>query len=110
MLLTNVRTAPKKKRVKGVGGPQLIIDKVGDLQGFFEVYASEYTKANILSFANIEELYSMTYDRGQALPVYMGDKDVKLKRREKLYVTDWIRHLTKRYTYLRMGTYEDCRR
>jgi len=49
MLLTNVRPAPKMIRVKGVGGPQLIVDKVGGLPGFFEVYASEYKKANILS-------------------------------------------------------------
>jgi hypothetical protein len=90
MLLTNVRAAPKKIRVKGVGGPQLIVDKVGDLQGFFEVYACEYTKANILSFADVEDLYSITYDRGQAFNVHMGDGDVKFKWREKLYVADWI--------------------
>jgi hypothetical protein len=90
MLLSNVRAAPKKIRVKGVGGPQLIVDKVGDLQGFFEVYACEYTKANILSFADVEDLYSITYDRGQALTVHMGDSDVKFKRREKLYIADWI--------------------
>jgi len=41
MLLTNVRTAPRKIRIKGVRGPQLIVDKVVDLQGFFKVYASE---------------------------------------------------------------------
>ena len=62
--LTNVRTAPKKIRVKGVGAPQPIVDKVRDLQGFFKIYASEYMKANILSFADVEDLYSIMYDRG----------------------------------------------
>jgi len=74
----------------------------------------------------------------------IGDRDVKFKRREKLYIADWIgksdtyatvhdnalvytkeelcrakevyelvkktvvtHHLTKRYTYLWTGTYED---
>jgi hypothetical protein len=90
MLLTNVRAAPKKIRVKDVRGPQLIVDKVRELQGFFEVYACEYTKANILSFADVEDLYSITYDRGQAFTVHRGDGDVKFKWREKLYVADWI--------------------
>jgi hypothetical protein len=90
MLLTNVRTVPKKIRVKGIRGPQLIVDKVGDLQGFFKIYASEYTKTNILSFANVEDLYPITYKRGQAFIVYIGDKDVKFKQREKLYVADWV--------------------
>ncbi len=40
MMLKNVRPAPKKIVIKGVGGPQLIVNRVGDLEGFFEVYAS----------------------------------------------------------------------
>jgi len=36
MLLTNVRTAPKKIRVKCVGEPQLFVDIVGHLQGFLK--------------------------------------------------------------------------
>jgi hypothetical protein len=39
-----------KKKVKGVGGTQLIVDMAGDLEGFFEVYASEHTKAKTLVF------------------------------------------------------------
>jgi hypothetical protein len=60
MLLKNVRPAPKKIVIKGVGGPQLIVDQVGDLEGFFEVYASEHTKANILSFSDVEDMYKVT--------------------------------------------------
>ena len=36
MLLKNVRPAPKKIVIKGVGGPQLIVDLVGDLEGFLK--------------------------------------------------------------------------
>jgi hypothetical protein len=55
MLLMDVRPADKKIRVKGVGEVQLIVDKVGMLDGFFHVYASENTKANVLSFAEVED-------------------------------------------------------
>jgi hypothetical protein len=54
-LLKNVRAAKHSVRIKGVGGTQLIVDQVGDLDGFFEVYASEHTKANLLSFADVED-------------------------------------------------------
>jgi hypothetical protein len=36
MLLKNVRPAPKKIVIKGVRGPQLIVDLVGDLEGFLK--------------------------------------------------------------------------
>ncbi len=36
MLLRDVKSAEKKIRVKGVGGVQLIVDKVGMLDGFFK--------------------------------------------------------------------------
>jgi hypothetical protein len=90
MLLKNVRPAPKKIVIKGVGGPQLIVDQVGDLEGFFEVYASEHTKANILSFAGIEDMYKVTYKRGAMFIVHMVDRDVKFKRKENLYMADWV--------------------
>jgi hypothetical protein len=90
MLLKNVRPAPKKIVIKGVGGPQLIVDQVGDLEGFFKVYVSEYTKANILSFADIEDMYKVTYKRGATFVVRMQDRNVEFKCREKLYVVDWV--------------------
>ncbi len=36
MLLKNVRPAVKKIVIKGVRGPQLIVDLVGDLEGFLK--------------------------------------------------------------------------
>jgi hypothetical protein len=90
MLLKNVRPAVKKIVIKGVRGPQLIVDQVGDLEGFFEVYASEHTKANILSFAEVEDMYKVTYKGGAAFVVHMADRNVEFKRKEKLYVADWV--------------------
>jgi hypothetical protein len=58
------------------------------LKDFFEVYASEDTKANVLSFADVEDMYEITYIRGEAFIVHMGDRDLVFKRREKLYVAD----------------------
>jgi len=86
--MNNVRPAPKKIVIKGVGGPQLIVNRVGDLEGFFEVYASEYTKANILSFADVEDMYKVTYKRGETFVVHRQDRNVEFKCREKLYVAD----------------------
>jgi hypothetical protein len=78
MLLSNVKKA--KQKVKGVGGTQLIVDMVGHLDGFFEVYASEHTKANVLSFGDVEDLYKITYTRGDSFVVHMSDdKHIEFK-------------------------------
>jgi hypothetical protein len=70
MLLKDVRHADKKIRVKGVGGVQLIVNKVGMLDSFFQVYASENNKANVLSFAEVEDKYNISYVRGESFMVY----------------------------------------
>jgi hypothetical protein len=57
MMLSEVHPAERRIRISGVGGLQLIVDKVGMLDGFFQVYASEHTKANVLSFADVEDKY-----------------------------------------------------
>jgi hypothetical protein len=89
MLLRDVQKAQRRIRVKGVGGPQLIVDEEGILEGFFPVYASEHTKANVLSFADVKDLYDITYVRKQAFIVHMADRDLVFKRKQKLYVADW---------------------
>jgi hypothetical protein len=89
-LLKNVRPAKHQVRVKGVGGTQLIVDQVGDLDGFFEVYASEHTRANVLSFADVEDKYVVTYKEKEAFTVRLScGKEIKFARRNKLYVADW---------------------
>jgi hypothetical protein len=87
-LLENVRPAERNIKVKGVGGVQMVVSKKGELRIFFEVYASEETKANILSFADVEDMYEITYIRGEAFVVHMPGGDLIFKRRDKLYVAD----------------------
>jgi hypothetical protein len=89
-LLKNVRKANHRVRVKGVGGTQLIVDQVGDLDGFFEVYASEHTRVNILSFANVEDKYIVTYKEKEAFTVQLScGKTINFTRRNKPYAADW---------------------
>ena len=59
------------------------------MDGFFPVYASEHTKANVLSFSDVEDLYDITYVRKRAFIVHMADRDLVFKRKQKLYEADW---------------------
>jgi hypothetical protein len=86
-----VREVKQKIKVKGVGAPpQLIVDMVGDLEGFLEVYESEHTKANILSLVDVEDLYEITYSGGEAFVVHMKDRSIEFKCRDKLYIADLV--------------------
>jgi hypothetical protein len=51
------------------------VNKVGDLLSFFKVYASAETKANVLSFADVEDLYDITYVRQQAFVVHIQKRE-----------------------------------
>jgi len=88
-LLKSVRPAGIRIRVKGVGGVQMVVEHVGDLEVFFEVYASDEAKANVLSFAAVEDMYEVTYSRGEGFTVHMPERDIVFRRRDNLYVVDW---------------------
>lgn len=53
MLLEDIRPAPRRIKVNGVGEKQMIVDKMGLLPGFFRVYASKGMKANVLCFSDV---------------------------------------------------------
>ncbi len=59
-LLRAFKPAEKAVCVNGVGSLQLTVDRKGYLEDFFDVYASEHTKANILSFSEVEDMYDIT--------------------------------------------------
>jgi hypothetical protein len=65
-----------------------MVDQVGDLPGFFQVYASAQTKANVLSFADVEDLYEISYVQKEAFVVHMPTGDLVFSRRDKLYVAE----------------------
>jgi hypothetical protein len=67
----------------------MVVEHVGDLDGFFEVYANDEAKANGLSFAAVEDMYEVTYSRGQGFTVHMPERDIVFRRRDNLYVVDW---------------------
>jgi hypothetical protein len=50
-------------RVNGVGGVQLCTNETGYLQDFFRVYTSPDTKANVLSFADAEDILHISHKR-----------------------------------------------
>lgn len=65
---------------------------VGDLDGFFEVYVSEHTKANVLTFMDVEDIHEIMYSWGDSFIVHMmGNKQIEFKCQEKLYVAKWVK-------------------
>ena len=58
--------------MNGVGGQQLMVDRKGYLEDFFDVYASEHMKVNVLSFSEVENMYNITYVPHQAFIVESG--------------------------------------
>jgi hypothetical protein len=90
MLLRHVRPAKRKIKVCSVGGVQLIVEHVGMLDGFFKVYASEKTKANVLSFAEVEDKYEISYILAQMFTPHVPEgEDIVFSRQNKLYIADW---------------------
>lgn len=53
---------------------QLSVKKMGFLDIFFRVYASEDTKANFLCFADIEGMYDIAYVPKESFTVYLADR------------------------------------
>ncbi len=91
-LLRALAPAEKTVKVNGVGGQQLKEDRTGYLDEFFHVYASEETRVNVLSFAEVEELYNITYMPRAAFIVHLPEQDLEFKRKGKLYVADFTEH------------------
>eukprot|EP00557_Chaetoceros_sp_GSL56_P005694 CAMPEP_0176500028 /NCGR_PEP_ID=MMETSP0200_2-20121128/13286_1 /TAXON_ID=947934 /ORGANISM="Chaetoceros sp., Strain GSL56" /LENGTH=1532 /DNA_ID=CAMNT_0017898575 /DNA_START=170 /DNA_END=4768 /DNA_ORIENTATION=+ len=78
---------------KGLSGDRTKVTKVGALAGFFDCMASDKIQASVLSFADIEDMYPITYVRHKGYIVHLPDRDLLFKRRGKLYIgdfSDWI--------------------
>jgi hypothetical protein len=78
---------------KGLSGDKTKLTKVGTLVGFFDCLSSDKTQASVLSLADIEDLYPITYVQGKSYTVHLPDRDLVFKRRGKLYLgdfSDWI--------------------
>jgi hypothetical protein len=91
--------------------------RVGHLDGFFECPACDACPANILSMADVEDMYAMTYVQGECIIVHMEDHDMSFERRDKMCVadfSDWIvddkSRVSEMYTGLSLMTAEERER
>jgi hypothetical protein len=87
--------------VNGIGGVQLRANETGYLQDFFRVYTSPNTKANVLSFVDVEDMYHITYQPQESFTVHLPDRNIVFSRRNKLYTVDFgtlIAAVTRAYT------------
>jgi hypothetical protein len=74
---------------KGLFGSKTKLTKVGMLEGFFECMGSDDTRVSVLSQADVEDTYDVTYEPGRSYTVHMADRDLEFVRRNKLYVADF---------------------
>ena len=88
-LLRNVVPVDKAIRINGVGGHQFMVDQSGYLDPLFSVYTSKETKTNILSFAQVEDEYPITYVPQESFTVHLPKGDLVFKRKNGMYVADW---------------------
>jgi len=113
-MLSDVREIDSKIKVKGVGGFQMVVKEKGSLKDFFEVYASSETKANVLSFAEVEDKYPISYIPQSGFIVHLQDRDLHFRRKGKLYVADWnectVLNTTKTITGTSIYTKEEVKR
>jgi hypothetical protein len=46
------------------------------------------TKANVLSFGTVEEVYNITYLCREVFMVHTPDRDIVFRQRDKLYIAE----------------------
>jgi hypothetical protein len=90
-LLHQIERATEEVKINGVGDLQLCAKETSYLNDFFRVYASEEMKANVLSFADVEDMYDITYVRGESFIVHLPEKNLEFTRKGKLYVADFVK-------------------
>jgi hypothetical protein len=64
------------------------------LDEFFEVYASDTMRVNILSFLEVEELYPITYEPHVGFMVHLPEKDILFRKRGKMHLADFADYST----------------
>jgi hypothetical protein len=78
--------------VNRVEGVQLIADSTGYLQDFFWVYASADTRANVLSFNDVEYLDKVMYEKGKGFTIYLPDRDLVFYKERSCTSSRLLRH------------------
>jgi hypothetical protein len=75
--------------VNGIGGKQLVVTHTGYLDEFFRVFCSEAAKSNVISMADVEDMFIITYVPGKAFIVHLPSRDLEFKHRGKLYIANY---------------------
>jgi hypothetical protein len=70
----------------------LELKQAGYLAVFFEVYASDETRVNMLSFSEVEEVYITMYVLFKGFVVHTPERDILFKRCGKMHVADFATH------------------
>lgn len=93
ILLRNLR--PADAEVTGITGASIPISECGDLEHFFTCLASADTGVSVLSFAEVEDVHSISYVRRKCFIVHLPDgSKLIFRRRRNMYVADmraWAR-------------------
>jgi hypothetical protein len=85
-LLRQVQPLNEVVRVNGVGGMQLELQETGYLDNFFQVYTSTETRANVLSFSDVEVLYPITHEPFVGFTVHTPEGEIYCFRRRGCYM------------------------
>jgi hypothetical protein len=68
-------------------------NRVGYLDGFFDCQACDDSPTSIISLADIDDIYQVTYVQGESFTVHMDDHGIFFMRRDTIYIvdfSDWI--------------------
>ena len=90
--------------MNGVGGQQFTVTKAGYLDPLFREYGSEDMHANILSLAEVEEKYLVTYAPQKNFIVHLPMTDIVFNCINGMYVADW-EHVKAAYATSGTGIY-----
>jgi hypothetical protein len=91
-LLRDVKPAQQSVKINGVGGHQFSVSETGYLDPLFRVYASEETRANILSLSEVEDRYLVTYEPQKNFIIHLPETDIVFNRKAGMYVADWSQY------------------
>ena len=91
-MCSNVRYVDRPICVGGAGGKQLELNMIGELDGFGTVYVPDIWKVNILCFAEVSDMYRISYSNESDFVVHMPGNDVTFARKGSFYIgniNDW---------------------
>jgi len=89
-LLNHLRTS--NKTFRSMNGTSTI-DRIGLLERFCECHTCDNCPANILSMADVEDKFAITWNPGESIIVHLEERDMVFTRKNKIWVgdfSDWI--------------------